>query len=308
MLLLGGGEIMVKGAVAAASRLGVSKMLIGLTLVGFGTSTPELVACVNAALKGSPGLAIGNVVGSNIANVLLILAIAALILPVATDPRAFRRDGTVLIGSAVLFVGVCLFGEIGRFTGVLFLAGLAAYTIFSYVMDKRTKDEAAQLHQAEAEHSVKAGLSFPRGLVFFVTGLAGVLWGADLLVNGATALARSAGLSETLIGLTLVAVGTSLPELVTSVMAAVRGHSDVAAGNIIGSNIFNVLGIAGVTALVKPIEVPAEILRFDLWVMLAASVLLIIFATTGFRIDRREAVIFLLGYASYLAIHFLVLI
>ena len=304
ILLLAGGEIMVKGAVAVASRLGISKMLIGLTLVGFGTSTPELVASVNAALKGSPGLAIGNIVGSNIANVFLILAVAALILPVRTDPRAFQRDGTMMLGSAILFASFCLAGEIGRLAAVVFLAALVFYTIFSYIVDKRSQDLTAQLHAAEADRALEKPPSMARGWLFFLAGLGGVLWGAELLVNGAITLARSAGVSETLIGLTLVAVGTSLPELVTSVMAAVRGHSDVAAGNIIGSNIFNVMGIAGVTALVKPIAVPVEIIRFDLWVMLGATVLMILFASTGWRINRREALTFLFAYVAYILSQF----
>lgn len=302
-LLLGGGEALVKGSVGVARRMGVSPLLIGLTLVGFGTSTPELVASLQAALGGSPAIALGNVVGSNIANVLLILGLAALVYPLATTKEAFRRDGAVLLAvSLALLLVVVLIGSIGRGLGLLFLALLAAYTVFAYLSERDRKDPAAAVHEAEAADALPGDLPLAWGVALALGGIAAVVVGADFLVGAAITIARTAGISETVIGLTLVAVGTSLPELVTSVLAAWRRHADVAFGNIVGSNIFNVLGIAGLTAVVTPLPVPPQIASFDIWVMVAAAVLLILFAATGWRVQRWEGRVFLAAYAAYLAL------
>ncbi|HEY0833825.1 MAG TPA: calcium/sodium antiporter [Azospirillum sp.] len=300
LLLLGGGEALVRGSVAVALRLGVSPLMIGLTLVGFGTSTPELVASLRAAQIGAPGIAIGNVVGSNIANILLILGVSSVILPMATTKEAFRRDGTVLVGAAVLLVLVVLLGTIERWAGAAFLVLLGAYTLFTYLTERTTHDAAARVREAETAEVAPKDMPIWLGAVLAAGGIAAVVFGADLLVGAAIELARAAGLSEAVIGLTLVAVGTSLPEMVTSVMAALRRHSDVAFGNILGSNVFNILGIAGVTAVVTPIPVPMEIVRFDVWAMLAASLLLVLFAATGWRINRWEGAAFLAAYGAYL--------
>lgn len=298
-LLLGGGEILVRGAVALATRLGISPMVIGLTLVGFGTSTPELVASLNAALAGVPGIAIGNVVGSNIANVLLILGLAAVLHPLVIHPDAFKRDMPVFILVTALLVFVCWSGEIGRITGVVFLVLLAAYTLTSYWLDTRRKDAPAQLHEAEAKERLQQHPSIAVALALTVGGISAVIFGADLLVDASVVLARSVGISETVIGLTLVAVGTSLPELVTTGMAAFRRHGDVAFGNIVGSNIFNVLGILGVTSLVRPLSVPPDLSALDLWAVGLVSLLLLVFARTGLRLERWEAGLFLVGYIVY---------
>ncbi len=304
VLLLAGGEYLVRGAVAVASRMGVSPMLIGLTLVGFGTSTPELVASLNAAMAGAPGIAVGNVVGSNIANILLILGIAAVISPMVIHREAFRRDGPVMLGAALLMTAVALYGWAGRGVGAVFVVLLVAYMIYGYVSDRRQQDAAAKLHAAEAEEVMPAHPAIWSGLVMAIGGIAAVVFGADLLVDGAIVIARDLGMSESLIGLTLVAIGTSLPELVTSVMAAIRRHGDVAFGNVVGSNIFNVLGILGVTALVEPIAVPAEIAGFDVWVMLATSLLLLAFAASGWRLTRGEGALFVAAYAAYIGWQF----
>lgn len=304
VLLLGGGEALVRGSVGVATRLGVSPLLIGLTLVGFGTSTPELVASLQAAHAGAPGIAIGNVVGSNIANILLILGISAIILPVATTKEAFRRDGTVLIAVTLLMLALVAGGTLGRGAGAIFLLLLIAYTVYTYVTERKSHTPSAVMHAAEAEEVTPRGMSLPMGLLIAFGGIAGVVIGASLLVGAAIDVAREIGLSEAVIGLTLVAVGTSLPELVTSVMAAIRRHGDVAFGNIVGSNIFNILGIAGATAVFSPIAVPQEIIRFDIWVMVAAALLLVGFAVTGWRISRIEGAVFLLAYGGYLAVLF----
>ena len=305
VLLVAGGEALVRGSVAVAQRMGVSPMLIGLTLVGFGTSTPELVTSLQAALIGAPGVAVGNVVGSNIANILLILGVAALILPMATTKEAFRRDGTVLVGVSFLLLGIALTGTLSRWVGILFLGLLVAYTVYTYFTERQTESASAVVHAAEANDIADLpprDMGYGLGFVFIVGGIAGVVYGASLLVEAALVIARAAGLSEAVIGLTLVALGTSLPELVTSVMAAIRKHTDVAFGNIIGSNIFNILGIAGVTAVVSPISIPPEIVRFDIWIMVATALLLVAFATTGWRVNRWEGAALLACYVGYIAV------
>jgi len=299
VLLLIGGELLVRGAVAAARRIGISPLLIGLTLVGFGTSTPELVTSLQAAFADSPGIAVGNVVGSNIANILLILGLAALLFPVAVAPGPFRRDGTVLVVSQLACAGLIVYGSLARIPGLVFLAALIGYVVFCYLQERRgAPPDDPHVHEAEETAAPAARLPVAIGLA--IAGLVLTILGARFLVGGSIALATAAGISETVIGLTIVAVGTSLPELVTSVVAALRRHADVALGNIVGSNIYNVFGILGVTALVEPIPVPAEIIGFDVWVMLAATALLVAFAVTGRRITRVEGGILMAGYAAYL--------
>jgi cation:H+ antiporter len=302
VLLLAGGEYLVRGSVAVARRLGISPMIIGLTLVGFGTSTPELVASVNAAVKGAPGLAIGNVVGSNIANIFLVLGISALLLPIATHREAFRRDGPALLIATALLVVALVSGSVTAAMGVVGLVLLATFTIYSYWSDRNSLDAVAVMHGQEADEvdMPQTGLWVALGIAF--GGMAGVLIGAELLVRGAIDLARAYGLSEAVIGLTLVAVGTSLPELVTSVMAAWRRHADVAFGNIVGSCLFNILGILGVTALVAPLPVPESIMLFDVWVAALAAIMLVVFAMTGWRIGRREGAVLFGAYVLYIAL------
>jgi len=299
LLLVAGGDSLVRGAVAIARRIGVSPLLIGLTLVGFGTSTPELLTSVQAALAGSPGIAFGNVVGSNTANILLILGIAALISPLRTSPHAFRRDGTVVLLSALACVGVVLFGRLDRPIGVVLVVLLIAYIVYTYRRERVVHDASAAMHEAEAAAAEPAPTRLWLAALFAIGGMALTVLGARFLVDGAIELARAAGISETIVGLTIVAVGTSLPELVTSVMAAVRRQSDVAFGNIVGSNIYNILGILGVTAIVRPIPVPPEIAHVDIWVMLLATVLLLVFSVTGWRVTRTEGGVLLASYIAY---------
>ena len=300
VLLMSGGELLVRGSVSVARRLGVSPLLIGLTLVGFGTSTPELITSLQAALVGSPAIAVGNVVGSNIANILLILGLSAAIAPLACQPAAFYRDGTVLAGSALACAAAALGGTLGRLPGAIFLVLLIAYVVFTYLRERRVPDASAAMHEHEADLAEPAPRSLWLALAFALGGIALTILGARFLVTGAIGFATTAGISEAVIGLTVVAVGTSLPELVTSVMAVLRRQGDIAVGNIVGSNIYNVLGILGVTALVQPLSVPEQILRLDLWVMLAVTALLIAFAVTGWRLSRLEGGLLLAGYLTYL--------
>lgn len=299
VLLLVGGELLVRGAVASAKALGVSPLLIGLTLVGFGTSTPELVTSVTAAMNGSPGIAVGNVVGSNIANILFILGLSAVIYPMAVNPKGFKRDALMVSAAALACMGVVLYGRMGMLLGFAFIASLLAYVVFVYLQEKRAPDEAALVAEHRAEDARKGPGSMALSLAMAVGGIAITIFGAGYLVDGSIALAKDLGISDTIIGLTIVAVGTSMPELVTSVMAALRKHADVAYGNIVGSNIFNVLFILGATSIIQPIEMPRQIATFDIWVMLAATGLLVYFARTGAKLQRWEGWVFMACYAAY---------
>ncbi|HLS19267.1 MAG TPA: calcium/sodium antiporter, partial [Paracoccaceae bacterium] len=301
MLLVGfaglvlGGELLVRGAVAIALRFGLSQLMIGLTLVGFGTSTPELVTSLQAAFKGSPGIAVGNVVGSNICNVLLILGAAALLRPIVTRPDAFRRDGTVLLGATLLCVGVVLVGTIGRLAGGVLLALLIGYVIMTWLAERGGNPSGA-----DADVPLPAFRGIWGSVAFFIGGLLLTIFGARLLVDAAIEIAADLGVSEAVIGVTIVALGTSLPELMTSIIAAIKHQGDVAFGNIVGSNIFNIFGILGTTAIAQPLAVPLEIARLDIWVMLAAALLLIWVTITGWRITRGEGVLMLAGYGGYI--------
>lgn len=295
-LLVAGGEALVRGAVSVASRFGVSPLLIGLTLVGFGTSAPELVTSLQAAWSGFPGIAVGNVVGSNIANILLILGVAAVIMPMAIDPVAFRRDGTALAIATALAIGVIFLGSLDRWMGGVLLVALLTYIWVAY----RT-DSVAVVEGGPQDSPETAPIS---GSIWLALGLAlgGILvtvLGARLTVDAAVTVALAWGMSETVVGLTVVAIGTSLPELVTSVMAALRRESGIAFGNVMGSNIYNILGIMGVTALVHPIPIPPQIAQLDVWVMLAATLALIVAVVAWKRIGRGTGVIFLGTYAAY---------
>ncbi|EPX83856.1 calcium/sodium antiporter [Salipiger mucosus] len=305
-LLVIGGELLVRGAVQAAERIGISPLVIGLTLVGFGTSMPELVTSVQAGLGGFPGIAFGNIVGSNIANILLIAGVSALICPVIVARSALRRDAVVMLLVAISFAVLALVVPMGRAVGSGMLVLLVGYIWFVIQQEKSTADGGA-IHDksvalAEADPGiapphVRNGLLIP--LLIALVGLVLIVAGGSFLVSGAVAIARSFGVSETVIGLTIVAVGTSMPELVTSVIAALKRQGDVAFGNVVGSNIYNVLGIGGTTALIAPSNVPSEIARFDAPVMVAVTLLLVLFATTGLRIGRREGAILLAGYIAY---------
>ena len=274
--------------------------MIGLTLVGFGTSTPELIASIEAALLDSPGIALGNVVGSNVANAFLILGVGAAIAPIRTTRAAFMRDGPVLLGVALLMAAACQLAVLGRGIGAIFVLLLLGYVAWTYRTERSAGGAAAALRAAEAEAVPSTSLG--RGLVLTLAGFAAVLLGATLLVDAAIAIARLWGVSEAVIGVTLVAVGTSLPELATTLAAAGRRRTDVAFGNVVGSNIFNILGIAGAAALVRPLAVPPPIAHLHVWVVLASTVLLVLFATTGWRIGRREGGALLLAYAAYVAV------
>lgn len=304
VLLFGGGEAVVRGAVALARRFDVSPLVIGLTIVGFGTSLPELLVSLNAALHGSPGIAVGNVIGSNMANMMLVLGVAALICPIMIHPRAIRRDALFMVGVTAVFVLVGLGGSLEALEGGLMVALLLGYVGTSLWEDMRSSNGAAELHRDTADELTGLPERLWLMLVWALGGFASVLYGAELLVSGATELAKSFGISDEVIGLTLVAIGTSLPELTVSIVAAYRGHSDVCIGNMLGSNIFNLLGVLGITALVTPVPFADKIVGFDLWVLLGVSLLLVLVMLTGRRISRPEAALLLGLYGVYVASQF----
>lgn len=296
-LLIAGAEGFVHGASAIALKLGVSSLLIGLTLLGFGTSAPELVISINAALEGAPGLVMGNIVGTNSANILLILGLGAALCPIPVHRTVLKRDGAMLITSALAGLAIVLLGYLDRIAGAIFLVLLVIYIVRTYQADKKAMAKTPNFSPKPT--GLMGNIVFASLLA--IGGLAIILVGARLFVDSAIELARLYGVSETLIGLTIVAVGTSSPEIVITILSAMRKQMDLALGNIIGSNIFNILGILGVTALVQPIPMPPEIIRLDIWVMLAATALMLTAAWTGKTIMRWEGWLFLGSYGVYLA-------
>ena len=283
-----GGEALVRGSVGIARRMAIPPLLIGLTVVGFGTSTPELLVSVDAAWRGVPDIAIGNIVGSNIGNILLIIGLSALIWPIRVAGATLRRDTAVMMAAALVLVPIFAMGQMGRPAGLVLVAGLAAYLVWAY--------------RQPGDVPVEVGTAPPASVVsvlWVIGGLIALMVGARLLVDGAVSIARGYGISEAFIGLTIVAVGTSLPELATSLIAAFRRQSEIAIGNIVGSNIFNVLGILGVTGLIAPIRVASRFLTFDLPVMIAVSLVLTGLLLTRPVIGRVVGVTMLVGYVAY---------
>lgn len=304
LLLTTGGEALIRGSLAAANRMNVSPLLSGLLIVGFGTSAPELVVSIDAALNNRPDIAVGNVVGSNIGNILLILGLCAMITPLAVKPLALRRDAVTVVAAGILFLILVGGNALARSDAAILLIALAAYLIWAYRTERSGMAPSAELHKAEAEELT----GLPKTTLWIVMavllGLALLIAGSQVLLKGAVGIAEAFGISEAVIGLTLVAIGTSLPELSISIIAAFRKHADVAIGNILGSNIFNLLGILGISALLQPLPVHARILQFDQWVMLGTSLILLVFLYTGSRLSRLEGGLLVLGYALYLWLSF----
>ena len=298
VLLLLAGDALVKGAVNMSLRLGVPALIVSLTIVAFGTSAPELLISVQAIWEGVPGLALGNVVGSNTANVLLVLGVPALLATMHTSECNTRSSYLQMLAATAVFIVLCLTGALTWVSGLILLAALAAMLGWAFVTARRHR-RACENGDDEVE-GADPSLGWPKIMFFLVVGLIGLPLGASLLVDGSTNIARDFGISETVIGLTLVAIGTSLPELATTVMAALRRQADVALGNVIGSNMFNLLGIMGVASLVGTIPVDAEILRFDLWIMLGASLVLIPFVFLRQDISRLWGIVLSAAYVAYL--------
>jgi len=300
-LLIVGAELLVRGASRLALRFGITPLVVGLTVVAFGTSSPELAVSIQSGLAGKADIAAGNIVGSNIFNVLFILGVAALILPLAVSQQLVRLDVPLLIGVSLLFWVMALDGRIGRFDGLLLVAGIVAYTVFAI---RQGRNESPEI-QTEFAQEFGAGNGWlgrlPVQLALIGIGLALLVLGATWLVDGAVTIARALEVSEVVIGLTIVAVGTSLPEVATSIVAALRGERDIAVGNVVGSNLFNLLSIGGLAALVTPggLEVAASLVRFDLPVMVAVAFACLPIFATGHRIARWEGALFVAYYAAY---------
>jgi cation:H+ antiporter len=294
VLLLVAGDLLVRGAVGLSLRLGIPALVVGLSVVAFGTSAPELLVSVQAALLGAPSIAVGNVVGSNIANVLLVLGLPALISAIDPSGQDTRRSFAAMIAASALLIVLCFLGPLRPWHGVVLLVcfGLA-------LGDMARAAYAGRLSVAEELEGANPRYSLWKALGLVALGLVGLPLGADLFIDGAVGLATRFGISEAVIGLTLVAVGTSLPELATTLVAAVREHVGVAFGNVIGSNLFNILLILGVTSFFGPIEIDPQFLSRDLWVMLASSLLLLPVVFRGWRITRPGGIGLLAGYGAF---------
>lgn len=303
VILLLGGDFLVRGAVALARKVGVSPLVIGLTVVAFGTSAPELIVSVEAALDGIPGIAIGNVVGSNIANVLLVLGAPAIVFPIVCQAPSLNRDVLVMIGASVLFLAFCWSGTLVAWQGAILVILLGIFLVHSYVSER----DDGHGHDEYGDEFEGVGV-FPKStLVFFgfiLVGVIGLLFGSHILIKGAVGIARAWGVSETVIGLTLIAFGTSLPELATTIIAAIRKHGGIAVGNVVGSNMFNILGVMGITALVVPVPIPEQTLHFDLWVMMGAAILLLPFAVRQIPIGRTAGLVFSAAYIGFVTTQF----
>ncbi len=305
VLLLLAGDSLVKGAVNLSLRLGVPALIVSLTIVAFGTSAPELLISVQAIWDGVPDLALGNVVGSNTANVLLVLGVPALMAVMKTSECNTRSSYLQMLGATILFIALAYRGRFDWIAGLILLAALAAMLTHAALEAKRHRDDGeAQIVEDDIEDLEGADPDLPwsKIILFLVLGMIGLPLGANLLVEGASNIAADFGVSQAVIGLTLVAIGTSLPELATTVVAALRQQADVALGNVIGSNMFNLLGIIGVASLVGPIPVSPNFYAFDFWIMLGSTLLLIPFVFLGQNLTRIWGIALSAAYVAYLLV------
>jgi cation:H+ antiporter len=301
LILLFAGDALVKGAVNLSLRLGIPALIVSLTIVAFGTSAPELLISIKAIMDNAPGLALGNVVGSNTANILLVLGIPALLATMHTSECNTRKSYNYMISATLLFIALAFRGVFDWIAGLVLLGALA-YVLVDQLREAKSHRKADKANPEEDLEGVDPDMPGWQIAMFMGLGLVGLPLGAGLLVDNATIIAQAYGVSDTVIGLTLVAIGTSLPELATTVMAALRRQADVALGNVIGSNMFNLLAITGIASLVGPIAVDPEFLRFDLWVMLGASLLLIPFVYYCKDITKIWGVALSALYALYLIV------
>lgn len=304
VLLVASAEYLVKGAARIAGAVGISPLVVGLTVVAFGTSAPELAVSVMSAFKGQADLALGNIVGSNIFNILVILGLAALITPLVVAQQLVRFDVPVMIGISCLVLLFSMDGNIGRIDGLILFSGAIAYTTF-LIRQSRKESSAAVKAEYEQEYGgdPKADPEWFKNIAFVVLGVGGLVLGSKWLVDGAVIIARHFGISELIIGLTIVSAGTSLPEVATSVVAALRGERDIAVGNAVGSNIFNILSVLGLSSVVSPagINVPSSALYFDIPVMIAIAVACLPVFFDDYKIGRLNGAAFLAFYGAYIA-------
>lgn len=308
VLLLIGGDVLVRGAVSLAVRLDIPTLVIGLTIVAFGTSAPELVISLRAALAGSSGIAIGNVVGSNIANVFLVLGIPALIATTNCDQPFIKRNMLYVIGASLVFILLCYNGPLAFWHGAILFSLMVAFLIESGRRAAKRSDATAVIGE-DAIELIDGVSGVPHRnwsiVLFLVIGLIALPIGAQMTVSAASQIARNFGISEATVGLTLIALGTSLPELATTLSAAVRGQCGLALGNVLGSNLFNILAIMGLTAMVVPVPVPEVITRIDLWVMLAAALAITPFVLRRKTISWPAGIVFVSCYLLYISFVFM---
>jgi cation:H+ antiporter len=290
-----GGERLIRGSSSLAIRIGISPLVVGLTVVAFGTSSPELVVSLKAAIMGNSSIALGNVIGSNIANIALILGLSAVITPIQVHANVIKREIPIMIVISLLLVFFLLDGTLGFFEGLIFIIILIACTVVNILLSLKENKEI----EKEFEEGLKSRVNIPLSTLFIIVGLVLLFFGADLFLKGAVSLAKMFNVSDAIIGLTIVAVGTSLPELFTSIVATIKKESDIAVGNVVGSNIFNILCILGISAIIVPIS-SAQISIFDFGTMLAAALILLPLSYTGFRISRLEGLLLLIGYFAYI--------
>ncbi|AKO95584.1 K+-dependent Na+/Ca+ exchanger related protein-protein [Marinovum algicola DG 898] len=305
VILVLAGDALVKGAVNLALRVGIPALIVSLTIVAFGTSAPELLIAIEAVLQNAPGIALGNVVGSNTANILLVLGLPAIISGLHTSGCDTRETYVQMLIASVLFIGLAFVGVFVWWSALILLAALGAMLYLASrqaVQHRRDAKAAAAVETVDDLEGADPSMSWAKIAMFLALGLVGLPLGADLLVENAAVIARRYGVSDTVIGLTLVAVGTSLPELATTVMAALRRQADVALGNVIGSNMFNLLAIIGVAALINPVPVDAQFLTFDLWVMLGASLLIFPFVFLRWDMGRLWGVVLTALYIGYIVV------
>lgn len=299
--LLLAGDLLVRGSVALARRARIPPVIVGLTIVAFGTSAPELFVSLQAAFSGHAGLSIGNVVGSNIANALVVLGLPAILAPTGPTRDSSSIDTVWMLAGGALFVALCFLGPLGAWHGTVLLVALGA--MLAHSLGRSRRDPVGEEREGEFEHLL--GLPTQRRMIglFLVLGVGGLPLGAYLMVDGAVQLAEAIGVTDAVIGLSVVAFGTSLPELATTVAAAIRRHADVAIGNVLGSNLFNLLGIMGAVSLVapEPVPVPPTFLRFDLVVMMVSSLALAVLAWRGGAVSRTAGVLLTVSYVAYLA-------
>lgn len=302
ILLLWAGDWLVRGAASLARKWGVPALIVGLTIVAFGTSAPELVVSVQAVLRGSSELAIGNVIGSNIANVLLVLGLPALILAIPTNVSGVARNSFMaLFATIVLMALMFIHRPLIMWQGAILFLGIIIYLSWMFSLAKSGADDPALVDMAEIDEmsGMPQKMSVIVGFILF--GIFGLAFGGHLIVENATDIAEAFNVSEAIIGLTIVAIGTSLPELATVIVAAYRGQTDVAIGNVLGSNIFNIFAVMGAAALTGPVSIPEKFMVFDIWVMLAAIVALTVFILRRAPISRPVGIVFFLSYLLYMA-------
>ncbi len=297
-LLYKGGDWTIDGAIYVARRFGISPLVIGFTIVAAGTSLPELIVSINANLTGSPGIAIGNVIGSNVANILLVIGATAFVATMHVSPRAILRDTIAMLVATFLMVGLMLYGHISQLTGGLMLVALVLYLLWQYSMVSKGKIESSDIEVPDFKN-------LGHGLLFLILGMLAIALGAEFLVRGAKVSAEIIGVPEDVIGLSVIALGTSLPELSTCIIAAMKRQSDIVIGNILGSNFFNIMMIIGVTALIKPIQnsdIAHQVVTLDIWVMLGITLLFTAILMFVKQFNRFIGIIFISGYVVYIGL------